>query len=747
MKKLISTLCLLFVITGMVWADTVTDNDTEKDYRYLIRGVVVDENGQPMPGAAIRVLGSTFGAGTNASGEFVIKLEDTEERTLRISFMGYEPATVKAVPAENPSKVVSVRLEPARNQLNEVVVTGSFIEKPLKDVPVLTRVISQKEIKALNPQSIETLLQYELPGLQISYNSMSQLPEITYQGMDGEYLLFLVDGERVSGEGADHNVDFTRFNVDDIERIEVIKGSQSTIYGSNALGGVVNIITKNADRPFTGNLNARYAGINGQKYTASVGMKKNRLTSYTSLTWRQKDTYTIGDEEGKTTVTGNADGSTTEEQGTPRTTTIYGYNVWDFSQKLGYTCNERLSTEVKGSFYRNKRDIIAGHLYQDYFIDYTLSGKVKYLPGEKQQLIVSYVYDNYKKDKDFFESGNTRTDYRNITQTPRVDYTATFGQHTVSAGFEANLEYLKHYMLKDSAHVSNQTYALYLQEDWKITDRLNLVAGIRSDYHKKYHLHVTPKISALWRMCDYVTLRAGYSQGFRSPSLKELYQAYDMGGLGMFMLYGNEDLNPETSNQWSVSAEMTKGPLNVSVSAYHNRFKDKIALMALNDGTSDMKYFNADKAKTTGVEAILRYTFGFGLVLTGSYAYVDDHTELNGLNTSYVRPHSVTFNAMYARKFGKIGVNCSLNGQWASHIDIYNVDLDTNEYTMNSYDARTLCSLNAGVTLPRGIALNVGIDNLLNYKDKAADSSLQLPQKGLSWVGSVSINLADMFKL
>ena len=263
MKKLISTLCLLFVITGMVWADTVTDNDTEKDYRYLIRGVVVDENGQPMPGAAIRVLGSTFGAGTNTSGEFVIKLEDMEERTLRISFMGYEPATVKAVPAENPSKVVSVRLEPARNQLNEVVVTGSFIEKPLKDVPVLTRVISQKEIKALNPQSIETLLQYELPGLQISYNSMSQLPEITYQGMDGEYLLFLVDGERVSGEGADHNVDFTRFNVDDIERIEVIKGSQSTIYGSNALGGVVNIITKNADRPFTGNLNARYAGING----------------------------------------------------------------------------------------------------------------------------------------------------------------------------------------------------------------------------------------------------------------------------------------------------------------------------------------------------------------------------------------------------------------------------------------------------------------------------------------------------
>lgn len=747
MKKLVCILCLLLVLTNIAFAGVNDDGDRTEDYRYQIKGVVVDENGQPMPGASVKIVGSTFGAGTNSQGEFILKVDNLRERTLRISFMGYEPAILRATPAETAGQTVHVQLKPAKNQLNEVVVTGSFIEKPLKDVPVLTRVISQKEIKALNPQNIETLLQYELPGLQISYNSMSHLPEISYQGMSGEYLLFLIDGERMSGEGADHNVDFTRFNVDDIERIEIIKGSQSTIYGSNALGGVVNIITKNADRPFTGSLNARYAGINGQKYTASAGVKKNRLSSYSSLTWRQQDTYTIGDEKGKTTVAGNADGSVTEEQANPTSTTVYGYNIWDFSQKLGYTCNEKLSTEIKGSFYRNKRDIVSGHLYQDYFIDYTLNGKVKYLPGKKQQLIASYTYDNYKKDKDFFEAGNTRTDYRNILQTPRVDYTGTFGRHTISAGFEANLEYLKHYMLEDSSHVSNQAYALYVQEDWKITDRLNVVAGLRSDYHKKYHLHITPKLSALWHVCNYVTLRAGYSQGFRSPSLKELYEAYDMGGLGMFMIYGNQDLEPETSNQWSLSAEMTKGSLNLSVSVYHNRFKNKIALMSLNDGTRDMRYFNADKAKTTGVETIVRYTLNFGLVLTGSYAYVDDYAKLNGLNTSYVRPHSITCNAMYARKFGKIGVNCSLNGQWASPIDVYKVDIDTNKYEKVSFDSRTLCSLNAGVSLPRGISLNMSIDNLFNYKDRAADSSLQLPQKGLSCIGSISINLADLFKL
>ena len=735
---------LLTVAVATVFAEGTTGGDDR--YLYAVKGIVTDENGQPLPGAAVKVTGTTFGAGTNTDGAFILRFEDRKERTLKVSFVGYDPQEVKAVPGSDNAAPIEVRLTPASNPLNEVVITGSLTEKPLKEVPVLTRVISQKEIQALNPMSIETLLQYELPGLQIGFNSMSQLPEITYQGMGGEYILFLIDGERVSGEGADHNVDFTRFNVDDIERIEIIKGSQSTIYGSNALGGVINIITKNADRPFTGNINARYAGSNGQKYTLSSGIRKDRLSSYTSLTWRAKDSYTIEDTEGKSTVTTSPDGETVNT-GDPQYTTVYGYNIWDLTQKLGYTCNERLSTELKGSFYHNKRDIRTGKNYQDFFIDYTLGGKVKYLPAENQQITLSYLFDSYKKNKDYFKSGKTDTDYHNKTQTPRVDYTGTFGAHTVSAGFEGNLEYLKHYFMKDTSSVSMQTYALYLQEDWKVTERLNVVAGVRADYHRKYHLHVTPKLSLMYTPWDCLTFRAGYSQGFRSPSLKELYQEYDMGGLGWMMLYGNPNLKPETSNQYALSAEFTKGGLNMSVSATHNRFKNRITLQSLNDGTSDSRYENAERARTTGIETIVRYRWAFGLTLTGSYAYTDDYEEVEGLNTSSVRPHTATFSALFTRKFGKIGTNLSLNGQWACPFDRYSVNTEQETVTRISYDARTICSMNAGVTLPRGISLNVGVDNLLNYRDKAADSSLQVPQKGISLIGTVNINLADMFRL
>ncbi len=496
----------------------------EGRYRFLIQGVVTDENDEPMPGVSVSIANTTFGAGTNNDGEFSIGLNEEKKYTLQVSFIGYEPQELEIVASQPPQKL-QVQLRPSHHMLHEVRFSGSFVEKSLKETPVVTRVISPKDIQALNPQNIETLLQYGIPGLQIGYNSMSQLPEITYQGMDSEYVLFLIDGERVSGEGADHNVDFTRFNVDDIERIEVIKGAQSTIYGSNALGGVINIITKTANRPVTANLSGRYAGSNGQNYSGSIGLKQNRLTSYSSLTYRTRDTYTIGDSEGKTTVTENSDGSTTTSQTAAQSSTVYGYKIWDFSQKIGYTFNEKLSADIKGTYYWNQRAIRPGRLYQEYYVDYALSGKVKYLPAEGHQIVLSYVYDNYKKDHHYFRIDSTYTNYRNIKQTPRLEYNGRFGNHTLSIGAEGEIEYLHHYMLKDSSHVDNQAYALFAQEDWTIADGLNVIVGLRADYHEKYNWHLTPKVSAMYHMGEHFIWRAGYAQGIRSPDLKELYMS------------------------------------------------------------------------------------------------------------------------------------------------------------------------------------------------------------------------------
>ena len=743
MRRIIS----IFILMITVASATVFAMETNDSPKYSIRGIVLDEDGQPLPGASVVVLGTTIGAGTNADGEFTVILRKPGKQTLQISFVGYKSKNIEASTSSN--KKYTIRLNPSDNFIDEVVITGSRVEKPLKEIPVITRVISSADIKRSNPQDFQTLLQYELPGIQIGYNSMSQAPTITYQGVGGDYIVFLVDGERVSGEGAAKNVDFSRFNVDEIERIEVVRGAASTLYDSNALGGVINIITKSANRPFSGNVSARYAGVNGENYSLSVGTKKSRYSTYTTLGYRHKDTYTVGDETGKDITVVLPDGSTETKKDNAYNTTIYGYQIWDASQKVGYSFTDKLSGEVKGSLYHNKRDVREGKKFQEVYLDYTLSGKMKYLINDNHILDLSYIWDRYDKNQDYWEVGRKTKDFSHRQQTLRLNYTGNVGNHSFSAGIEGETEYMKHYMMRDSSHFDRKHLDIYAQDDWKVTDDFSIVLGVRADTEDKYPFHVTPKISTMYHLGKQWIFRAGYAQGYRTPSLKELYSAYDMGGLGWFMIYGNENLVAEKSHQVSASAEYNKGGFNASVSAYHNRFKDKIGMITRSDGNQE--YQNTDKSKTTGVEAILRMKYDFGLSLTGSYAFVDDYAEYKGKNVSYVRPHSITFNASYMKKIRKVTGTLTLNGQWTSKLDTwsFNKDEKTQKETMTyvTYDPRTMCSLNLTLQMPRGITCGFMVDNLFNYKDKSADAGIQVPQKGISCVGSLSINLADLFKL
>lgn len=118
--------------------------------------------------------------------------------------------------------------------LNDVVVTGTRTPKFLKDTPIQTRVINAKDIAKLDATNVQDLLQQELPGVEFSY-AMNQQTHLNFSGFGGQGVLFLVDGERLAGETMD-DVDFTRLNMDNVERIEIVKGAASALYGSNATG-------------------------------------------------------------------------------------------------------------------------------------------------------------------------------------------------------------------------------------------------------------------------------------------------------------------------------------------------------------------------------------------------------------------------------------------------------------------------------------------------------------------------------
>ena len=738
--KRFSFILVLLLTVALV---TVNANVPANPPNYIIKGVVMTANGEPLAGASIVVEGTNINCGSNSKGEFSLNVQKDKVYKLRVSYLGYTPRLITVPASGHPP--LKIKLQPSETALNELVVTGSRYERQLKDVPVITRVISREEIETVNPVDFTTLLEYTLPGIQFYYNTMSQVPEITYQGMDAKAVLFLLDGERISGESGDSNIDYSRFNINDIERIEVVRGAASTLYDSRAIGGVINIITKKSVRPFTASMNTRYAGKKGQSYSASAGVNLHRFSSLTSFGWRKRDSYLVKDEQGKQKEIINPDGSVTKSKTDPVAFNIYGYSIMDVSQKLSYNFSDRFTGSARISYYTNKRDKYDNARYYQRYRDLILSGKLKWQFADNQNLDLSYIRDNYIKDNVYVDDDERV--YGNVNSTIRLYYTGMFGKHTLSGGVDLLREDMKHHFMKDTATVHMNQYSFCLQDDWQLTDKMNVVVGVRGDKGGSYRLHFTPKVSVLYRPLKTITLRAGYSQGYRIPNLKELYQEFNMGGMGI-MMYGNKDLKPEEGTQISASVEYDYKGLNLSVSTYHNRYKNKISYEYISPGKSwNMKYVNALNVKTTGVEVTANYKLPFGLRFSGGYSYVYDYDERDGYNMSWVRPHSARLSSVYKHRFGKTTESVAFNTSWVSSITRYAYSSSDKTYTKTKYDPRTLCSLNLRSELPRGIAIGLMVDNIFNYRDKAVDSAVQLPENGRTFVATVSVNIADMFKL
>ncbi len=717
---------ILFVLLlSFVTIFTVRAEETDARTVDRFKGVVIDAtSGEKITGAMISVKGTIIGCYTNSDGEFEISLRKIDNPTLEISVLGYKPQEITVTNSND----IEVKLEKSLVVIDEVVVTGNRTSTPLKDVPVLTRVVSSEDIKRINPMTFQSLLEYEIPGLQFGRAHGSNLPEITFQGVTGSYLLFLINGERMAGEGSSDNVDFSRINIDDIERVEIVRGAMSTLYGSDAMGGVINIITKDAKRPLSGNISSRINSYGGHKQYLSLEAKQNNLSSYTSASYRTEDAYSVTDVDG-----GIA--------------SMSGYEILNFNQRFSYSITDKLKADIDGAYYQNRQLELAESKAQDVFNSLTINARLNWIIDENNLVKVSFLNDNYTKNIEY-KAASTDKIYNDIKNTLRAEYVGFFNdKHTVIAGVELDTENLLHYRLKDSGRYETQNYIVFAQEEWKVNNNLAIVIGVRGDFHSHYGANSSPKLSLMYKAGD-LTFRGGYAMGFRLPSLRERYEEYDMGGLGMFTIHGNEDLKIEKSNQFSLSTEYNHRDFNMSISAYYNEFDNKISMRLLNDGTSDQQYFNAEDATTAGVDISAQYRLDMGLTVKGSYSYINSFEELEGYNTSTARPHSANINARYSFALGSIKSDIAINGRWLSSVDAWYQDSTTDNFEMTHYNQRTIFSANIGFRFPRGINFILQVDNLLNYKDEKISSDLTLtPERGISYAATLNINIADLIKL
>jgi outer membrane receptor for ferrienterochelin and colicins len=249
----------------------------------------------------------------------------------------------------------------------EVVVTGTRTVRLLKDTPVLTKVISKVEIEESGAITALEALENFVPGVMFTPNAMGD--NINIAGLDNKYILILVDGERLVNERTE-NVNFSRLNTSDIKQIEIINGASSVLYGSNAIGAVINIITKDVDKPVQGNAKIRYSNYNTWVGDASFGMKANGFSSKTNLSAKNSDGYDSG------------------RAGIATNFSMSPYSDFTISEVLKYKFNEDFDIELKGNYYRNETWFL--YKYQTRIDNnYTFGGKLNYRFSQKNMLTFS----------------------------------------------------------------------------------------------------------------------------------------------------------------------------------------------------------------------------------------------------------------------------------------------------------------------------------------------------------------------
>ncbi|MDE5606244.1 MAG: TonB-dependent receptor, partial [Bacteroidales bacterium] len=242
---------------------------------YTISGSVTDAvDGGPIPG--VYVTAGKYGAQTDAQGRFLIKDVPAGRYTVRTMYYSAYTSDQTDIDLQADVAGLSLKIKEQALALGEVVVTGTRTERHLADVPVLTTVIPSREIEKSAATSVLAALEDVVPGIVSSDNAMGN--NLRIKGLNSRYILFLVDGERLVSEGAGGNVNLDQIDVNQIERIEVVQGAASALYGSNAVGAIINIITKAPVHKVEAGAKATWETPNELRVQADVGSRFKDVT-------------------------------------------------------------------------------------------------------------------------------------------------------------------------------------------------------------------------------------------------------------------------------------------------------------------------------------------------------------------------------------------------------------------------------------------------------------------------------------
>ncbi len=541
------------------------------------------------------------------------------------------PQAVSGEVEAEEQRLVDEALSASAEESNEViVVTGARRETPLSEAVVATEVINREEVEGSGADNVAELLE-EHPGVEVISGLRGR--SVRMQGMDSKYVLVLVNGQRTTGR-IDGALDLERFTIDEIERVEIVKGPSSALYGSDALAGVINIITRKPRKRWVadgrGTLKAR-----GQlDASATVGSNTGKVSTQLTVGVHRGDGYDLTPDTPNTTASGYR-----QLTGSARASIEIGKVELRASLEARRQDLDGIDENDTGAVF--DRRSITEEVGAEVRADIKEYGGMVVLRHQafRDQLLLD---QHMSRDLDSLEK--TR---QNLT-VATVQKNTTWAKHVLSVGAELSLETLS----ADRLSTRGRRFrgSPYISHEWSLADgALVLSPGARVDVDSQFGVYVSPKFSLRYSPIKKITARMGYGRGFRAPNFRELLLRFENPGVG-YLVEGNPNLTPETSHGATVNVEYQPADWAwLSVGGFANKISDLINLDSMSGGGVDamqgFTYVNIASARTAGVEVRARVKFGRSLSLDTGYLFTSSRDNATGQPLPGRAKHRVSLTA------------------------------------------------------------------------------------------------------
>ncbi|HGF6561746.1 TPA: TonB-dependent receptor [Providencia alcalifaciens] len=538
----------------------------------------------------------------------------------------------------------------AEENSDKMIVTASGYSQQLRDAPASVTVITAEQLQNKPVRDLADAVK-DVEGVSVVGSANKQ--DINIRGLSGEYTLILVDGRRQNSRESRPNgsggfeAGFMP-PVEAIERIEVIRGPMSSLYGSDAMGGVINIITKKVTNEWHGSVTTGAIiqensesgdSMDGNFYLSGPLIKdKLGLQLYGGGDYRKEDKIPDGhDKKDNKSLTAKLTFTPMENQ--------------TFLFEAGRTTQERYAEPGKSlaeysMFNGVKRDNTKSETHNNRnHMALTYKGDWDVIQTEVS------VYQEQTKRKTKAETKDAKTGLYNYAYEARVpEITNTVVDGKVTAFLPDNIltagTQYQHAKLKDTSATGAKTtenvsltadqYALFLEDEFTATENLILTGGIRLDHHEFYGDHWNPRGYAIYHLTDEITIKGGVSQAFRAPTLREISPNYKTSTeKGKGIIYGNDNLKPEKSfNQEIGIAYDHESGFNASLMFFNTDFKNKLTSYYTGDkdpvtGLNLYTYDNVGEANIKGVEIAAGIPFAEDWNLSLNYTYTDSERKSN----------------------------------------------------------------------------------------------------------------------